>query len=455
MTRYKFLLHIILISFIKSQTASDAIRLIENEVGYGARSLALGGAYTAMGNDHSGMYWNPAGLANINNGSIYIETHNNNSLNRTTYLNQATSTPLRLSRINGLGIIIPIPTVRGSLVFGMGYNRIKHYDGLMKFSGFSSEDNGLKFPITVDGNQESHFFSQNVNRSETVSSIGTMDQLTFSFGIALSPNLSGGLSLSRVTSEEKYDFEFNQNDIQNKFTEFPKDFNNYDLIQSLDTESKAWQIKGGLKFILSNWFRMGVSLSLPYTISVIERHGTSEVLTFDNGDSSDAIESGYYDYKIKAPMIIDFGGAFTFEALSLSSSFRIIDWSSMRFDLKSLQYNSDDYIYLRDENDFFKFQYDNFSTQIRLGVETLIELYKNFGITLRGGYASIPSPKKNQYVKDYYSVGAGIPVGSNIVLDLAWIFNTWENRSSDIYTPAGTDENVREVKFYVNCSYLF
>ena len=230
MTRYKFLLHIILISFIKSQTASDAIRLIENEVGYGARSLALGGAYTAMGNDHSGMYWNPAGLANINNGSIYIETHNNNSLNRTTYLNQATSTPLRLSRINGLGIIIPIPTVRGSLVFGMGYNRIKHYDGLMKFSGFSSEDNGLKFPITVDGNQESHFFSQNVNRSETVSSIGTMDQLTFSFGIALSPNLSGGLSLSRVTSEEKYDFEFNQNDIQNKFTEFPKDFNNYDLI---------------------------------------------------------------------------------------------------------------------------------------------------------------------------------------------------------------------------------
>ena len=157
MTRYKFLLYILLISFIKSQTASDAIRLIENEVGYGARSLALGGAYTAMGNDHSGMYWNPAGLANINNGSVCIETHNNNSLNRTTYLNQATSTPLRLSRINGLGIIIPIPTVRGSLVFGMGYNRIKHYDGLMKFSGFSSEDNGLKFPITVDGNQESHF----------------------------------------------------------------------------------------------------------------------------------------------------------------------------------------------------------------------------------------------------------------------------------------------------------
>ena len=121
MARFKSLYFLLILSFVQSQSASDAVRLIENEVGYGARSLALGGAYTAMGNDHSGMYWNPAGLANINNGSIYIETHNNHSLNRTTYLNQATSTPLRLSRINGLGIIIPIPTVRGSLVFGMGY----------------------------------------------------------------------------------------------------------------------------------------------------------------------------------------------------------------------------------------------------------------------------------------------------------------------------------------------
>ena len=121
----------------------------------------------------------------------------------------------------------------------------------------------------------------------------------------------------------------------------------------------------------------------------------------------------------------------------------------------SLEKHSDLHSIMFDENDFFKFQYDNFSTQIRLGVETLIEFNESFGITLRGGYASIPSPKKNQYVKDYYSVGAGIPLGSNVVLDLAWIFNTWENRSSDIYTPAGTDENVREVKFYVNCSYLF
>ncbi|SVD77702.1 uncharacterized protein METZ01_LOCUS430556, partial [marine metagenome] len=57
MTQFKFFPLILLFTIIKSQTASEAIHLVENEVGYGARSLAMGGAYTAMGSDPSGMYW--------------------------------------------------------------------------------------------------------------------------------------------------------------------------------------------------------------------------------------------------------------------------------------------------------------------------------------------------------------------------------------------------------------
>ena len=45
MARFKSLYFLLILSFVQSQSASDAVRLIENEVGYGARSLALGGAY--------------------------------------------------------------------------------------------------------------------------------------------------------------------------------------------------------------------------------------------------------------------------------------------------------------------------------------------------------------------------------------------------------------------------
>ena len=78
--------------------------------------------------------------------------------------------------------------------------------------------------------------------------------------------------------------------------------------------------------------------------------------------------------------------AFTFEAFTLSSSFRTIDWSSMRFDLSNIEVNSEDYKYLRNENDIFKFQYDYFAIQIRLGIETLIQFNENFygGVAVAG-----------------------------------------------------------------------
>ena len=235
MTQLRFVQLVLFITLIRSQTASEAIHLIENEIGYGARSLAMGGAYTAMGSDPSGMYWNPAGLADIDNRTLYFEVRNLSSRNKTTYLGQTKINPLGVGKLNGMGMAIPVPTIRGSLVLGLGFNRINHYDEVIRFSGFSNYDNDLGFPINVDGNQQHHLFSKDVKRSEEIASIGSMEQLTFAFGIALSPNMSGGLSISKVSGNEKYDFEFIQEDTQNKYTEFPKDFKRYDLTQSLDT----------------------------------------------------------------------------------------------------------------------------------------------------------------------------------------------------------------------------
>ncbi len=454
-TQLRFISLLFLISLIRSQTASEAIHLIENEVGYGARSLAMGGAYTAMGSDPSGMYWNPAGLADIDNRTLYLEFRNLNAKNKTTYLGQTKINPIGVGKVNGMGMAIPVPTIRGSLVLGLGFNRINHYDELIRFSGFSNYDNSLGFPINVDGTQQNHLFSKDVKRSEEIASIGSMEQLTFAFGIALSPNMSGGLSVSKVSGTERYDFEFIQEDTQNKYTEFPKDFKRYDLTQSLDTETEGWQIRGGMKFIITPWFRIGMNLSLPYKIKVIEKHGTNEFLSFDNGDNSDASENGYYDYKVKAPMIFDIGGAITVESLTVSSSFRIIDWKSTRFDLENVQLNSEDYLYLEEENNNLIFRYRQVS-QVRLGFESLLEFSDTFGIALRGGYAFVPAPKKSDKGdKTYFSLGVGVPVGSNIILDGAAILSSWEKKSNDYYTPSGTHEEVSAVKIYFNLSYLF
>ena len=40
------------------------------EIGAGARSLSLGGAFVSLANDVSALYWNPAGIVNINRPSV-------------------------------------------------------------------------------------------------------------------------------------------------------------------------------------------------------------------------------------------------------------------------------------------------------------------------------------------------------------------------------------------------
>ena len=46
------------------------------KIGVGARSIAMGGAYTAAANDVSSIYWNPAGLASMG-GSQAMFNHVN------------------------------------------------------------------------------------------------------------------------------------------------------------------------------------------------------------------------------------------------------------------------------------------------------------------------------------------------------------------------------------------
>ena len=54
------LLTLLSIQLTFSQTAEDAINLISNENGFGIRAGSMGNAYSAVADDYSAVYWNPA-----------------------------------------------------------------------------------------------------------------------------------------------------------------------------------------------------------------------------------------------------------------------------------------------------------------------------------------------------------------------------------------------------------
>ena len=76
----KFLLILITIAFHAAGYAGDFSKVGTAaaqflKIGVGARAMGLGGSFTALANDVSTIYWNPAGISNINRFSLAV-AHN-------------------------------------------------------------------------------------------------------------------------------------------------------------------------------------------------------------------------------------------------------------------------------------------------------------------------------------------------------------------------------------------
>lgn len=427
---------------LQAQSASEAIHILEGEIGFGTRALGMGGAFTAISNDHSALYWNPAGLATIPQAGISAEISNLSFTNRVTYIGDETVTKDNFLRGNGNNYVIPLPTVRGSFVIAIGWNRILHYDESMAFSGFSSADNGLEFPIISGGEEQLYPFSRDIFRKEDVGSTGGVNQISIGAGIALTPQVTVGFSLSRTTGTESYTFSFRQEDSQNKYTEYPGNFDSYILYQDLQANLQAWNLKLGLMVAPTRFSRMGMSLSLPSTFEVSESYRSREQLYFDDGFNTDTTLSGYWEYKVRTPVYLDGGFSVTVKGLTTGLSFRFRDWSATRFDVKGLSTESDIYQNHSTENVILATEY-RATMEFHAGAEYVFKIGKKLGIRIRGGYAHYPGPKKEQGGdRSLFTAGLGIPIFKRIDLETAWLRGNQQRTSRDSYTPEGAKENI-------------
>jgi len=78
------------------------------EIGVGARAMAMGGAYGAVANDATALYWNPAGIAWVS--SMQCELMRNEWLVGTHF--------------NFAGLVVPVPAWRST--FGFSYSALEY-----------------------------------------------------------------------------------------------------------------------------------------------------------------------------------------------------------------------------------------------------------------------------------------------------------------------------------------
>ena len=120
-----FLISILSVSVLIAQ---DIPFLWGHSWAVGAKALGLGGAYTGIADDYTALYYNPAGLGQIQNSQFFGSLGNLSSNDQITHLGINYSESSSYTKLNSLGLVIPVPTSRGSLVFAAGYHNVRQFD---------------------------------------------------------------------------------------------------------------------------------------------------------------------------------------------------------------------------------------------------------------------------------------------------------------------------------------
>ena len=246
--------------------------------GFGARSLAMGTAYTGISDDYSAIYFNPAGLAQIKRMEVFTEISHLNYISDAKFYGTTTNTDENFTKFNSIGLVFPVPTYRGSLVFALGYQRIKDFNQALRFAGFNTEFSGLNFIIGPD----TLFFDKDVYQEERITNDGNINNWSFAGAIDVSPTASVGISFNFLTGTSTYVFDFLQIDTENIYPLYGNDnFYSFSENRKVISEFSSMQVKLGALLRPSPHIRLGINITLPSIISVEEKYTSSDNIVFD------------------------------------------------------------------------------------------------------------------------------------------------------------------------------
>lgn len=474
---YGLLVLVLVVYGLRAQSAEDALNLLEDEQGFGLRATALGNAYSAVADDYSGIYWNPAGLAQIKIGQFSTSISHVNFQTDATFLGTKTAEDQSSTKFQSLGLVFPFPVVRGSLVFALGYQRIKDFENFVKYEGFLSNSNNLAFDIENElGSFGVLAFDQQLQIGQRLMTEGQLSQWSLALAMDMSPNFSAGLAVNIYDGGSDYTLDYSQDDINTynsydifdemnvKIAEFY--YNYYDYTQKIKSEFSGFEFKlGGLFRILPEYLRAGAVITFPMNLTVEEDWSFNDELSYDifsDGEWSEFNEnlikdSGVFDYIIKVPFKFSAGLSFTYSPFMLSAALDYRDWSQLKYDMPDDR-PRDEYIDLLDQNKIFE---ENFQAVTSYAVGGELNLFRST-LHLRAGYRYVPTPFKelgSDFDKQYWSGGIGYQVDSKTLIEVSYVRGSWKRNKYYAYDwetdPMVTSEKYQTGKILIGARFNF
>lgn len=445
-----FLILLALVPFcIYGQNIYDVYNISTSYYQGSAKSVAMGNAMGAVGQDFSSISINPAGLG-LFRKPTFTFTPSINTIYTKSKLNDNWSSNSKANlSINNVGYVGINKNGDNTITWAFGMNRTNNFNNQIFVDGYN-ENNSL-----IDA-YFSEIIANNIyDRKELEDYSPTYiyplwETYLINFendGLLTTPVPEGGLRQLRSvdswggTNEWSASTSINFNDkfflgisinmpqvsskkISGYEEEFEYESREYFWLQEEILYTTGWGFNGKIGVIAypCRWLRIGAAFHTPTIYSITDSWKTETTSKLDFGEFVHNVPTSYFSYSLRTPLRANGSAAFIFGNFGMiTADYEFVDYGTMK--ISDLEY---------DYSEYNKYISETFkpTMNLRLGTEWR---YQN--LCFRGGYSFYGSPygiKHSDYMRNAVSCGIGY-THHFLTIDFAYAY-TLQNHNYNLYS---------------------
>ena len=460
-----------------------------------ARILGIGGAQSALGGDVSSISGNPAGLGFYNHSEFSFSPSLNFITTNSDYLGSSNTASIGNFNIANLGLVInkSRPLREGSAFlggsFGFSYNRINDFNHKAFYSGNNNTNDFIDYVIgKVDANkgvndndyvQYLAFQNYLINdynpdstgfwpdasyvetaadgnplQSEKITSKGSQDQWSFSYGANISDKFYFGLSLGIVSLDYKTTRRYSE-------VRYPQSIlDNFVLNESLQISGAGVNGTFGAIVRPVNMLTLGLSYTTPTVYQINDEFNANMSSTWRNsafdfyggdsnftGDQTASIDPIISKYTMRTAPRLNAGAAFFLNKNGfITGDVEWVDYTKGRLSGGGIDFQSDN----TSIDEMFKP-----TINFRIGGEYRIDSYRvRLGYNHTGdAYNNVDNIDRS---KNAFSGGVGYR-GKSFYSDLSAVYSIYKSVTSpyDLNPKPVANFNNNRLGFVLSLGFLF
>lgn len=433
-----------------AQNFNDALRLSENGISLNAKALGMGNAFISRLSGVSSSQFNPAAIAFAKKAQFDASLDFNSMSNDATLFGNKVNGSQSSTNFNEVGVILPVPTIQGSLALALGYNQNKNFNKILSFSGFNSGNNSmiqdlvsgnddlaydlaLSYPIYDANNKYLNDVTEingNLNQASKITSDGGINNWYLSGAVEIEKDIFVGATLNLLSGSFNRTRIYTEEDTQNYYKSTllldplePKsaDFQSFTTTDVIKWDIAGWDFKLGLIAKINEQVNVGFTVRVPRTYTIKETYSVSGKSKFGTGTIWNAqYDDSKIEYDVTAPAEYSAGASYAERNFTLSGEIKLVDYSSMEFSSGFDGLTRDEKN--RDIKDLMRS-----TININAGGEYLIP---NLGLAVRAGFMMMPSAFKDdpsEYDKKFITAGLGYNLTKGTQLNIGYAYGWWED----------------------------